>query len=124
MVDGTLAPDQRKHVRNTGRFPYEFGRNPARRQVLVGGSAVTADPFGMLKNLKFAGRVGTGFSEKLLRSLFDDLQKIRDEVALSLISRRPDATVGTRGNCRRNAALPLGKTVIGLPSQIHGMRPG
>ena len=24
------------------------------------------------KNLKFAGRVGTGFSEKLLRSLFDD----------------------------------------------------
>src|ERR1700674_4782711 len=31
------------------------------------------------KNLKFAGRVGTGFSEKLLRSLFDDLQKIRVE---------------------------------------------
>jgi bifunctional non-homologous end joining protein LigD len=31
------------------------------------------------KNLKFAGRVGTGFSEKLLRSLFADLQKIRVE---------------------------------------------
>src|SRR3984893_8086617 len=31
------------------------------------------------KNMKFAGRVGTGFSEKLLRSLFDDLQKIRVE---------------------------------------------
>ena len=31
------------------------------------------------KNLNFAGRVGTGFSEKLLRSLFDDLQKIRVE---------------------------------------------
>lgn len=31
------------------------------------------------KNLKFAGRVGTGFSEKLLRSLFDDLQTIRAE---------------------------------------------
>ena len=29
------------------------------------------------KNLKFAGRVGTGFSEKLLGSLFGDLQKIR-----------------------------------------------
>jgi bifunctional non-homologous end joining protein LigD len=28
------------------------------------------------KSFKFAGRVGTGFSEKLLRSLFDDLQKI------------------------------------------------
>ena len=31
------------------------------------------------KNLKFAGRVGTGFSEKLLRSLFDDLREIRVE---------------------------------------------
>ena len=31
------------------------------------------------KTFNFAGRVGTGFSEKLLRSLFDDLQKIRVE---------------------------------------------
>jgi bifunctional non-homologous end joining protein LigD len=31
------------------------------------------------KSFKFAGRVGTGFSDKLLRSLFDDLQKIRVE---------------------------------------------
>jgi bifunctional non-homologous end joining protein LigD len=31
------------------------------------------------KNFKFAGRVGTGFSDKLLISLFDDLQKIRVE---------------------------------------------
>jgi len=31
------------------------------------------------KNFKFAGRVGTGFSDKLLRSLFDGLQKIRVE---------------------------------------------
>jgi bifunctional non-homologous end joining protein LigD len=32
------------------------------------------------KSFKFAGRVGTGFSEKkLLRSLFDQLQKIRVE---------------------------------------------
>src|ERR1700719_2085500 len=31
------------------------------------------------KNLKFAGRVGTGFSDKLLRWLFDNLQKIRVE---------------------------------------------
>ena len=29
------------------------------------------------KNLKFAGRVGTGFSDKLLRSLFSDSEKIR-----------------------------------------------
>jgi bifunctional non-homologous end joining protein LigD len=31
------------------------------------------------KSFKFAGRVGTGFSKKLLRSLFDELQKIRVE---------------------------------------------
>jgi ATP-dependent DNA ligase len=31
------------------------------------------------KKRKFAGRVGTGFSDKLLRSLFSDLEKIRVE---------------------------------------------
>jgi hypothetical protein len=31
------------------------------------------------KNLKFAGRVGTGFSDQLLRSLCSDLEKIRIE---------------------------------------------
>jgi bifunctional non-homologous end joining protein LigD len=31
------------------------------------------------KRLKFAGRVGTGFSEKLLRTLFSELNKIRVE---------------------------------------------
>jgi bifunctional non-homologous end joining protein LigD len=31
------------------------------------------------KKLKFAGRVGTGFSEKLLRTLFSELEKIRVE---------------------------------------------
>jgi bifunctional non-homologous end joining protein LigD len=31
------------------------------------------------KKLKFGGRVGTGFSEKLLRTLFSDLNKIRAE---------------------------------------------
>jgi bifunctional non-homologous end joining protein LigD len=31
------------------------------------------------KNLKFAGRVGTGFSEKLLSTLFSELNKIRIE---------------------------------------------
>jgi bifunctional non-homologous end joining protein LigD len=29
------------------------------------------------KKLKFAGRVGTGFSEKLLRTLYSELNKIR-----------------------------------------------
>ena len=31
------------------------------------------------KNLKFSGRVGTGFSDQLLRSLYSDLEKIRIE---------------------------------------------
>ena len=31
------------------------------------------------KEFKFAGRVGTGFSDKLLRSLFTQLEKIRTE---------------------------------------------
>jgi bifunctional non-homologous end joining protein LigD len=31
------------------------------------------------KKLKFAGRVGTGFSDQLLRSLYSDLEKIRIE---------------------------------------------
>ena len=76
-------------------------------------------------NLKFAGRVGTGFSEKLLRSLFDDLQKIQLKDAFSPICRHLDATVRTkRLNRRRNEALPFGKTDDGLPSQIHGMDPG
>jgi bifunctional non-homologous end joining protein LigD len=34
------------------------------------------------KKLKFAGRVGTGFSEKLLRTLFSGLNKIRGEKCL------------------------------------------
>jgi len=34
------------------------------------------------KKLKFAGRVGTGFSEKILHSLFSELNKIRVEVHL------------------------------------------
>jgi bifunctional non-homologous end joining protein LigD len=48
------------------------------------------------KSFKFAGRVGTGFSERLLRSLFDDLQKIRVEVVPLIISRHPDATAGIK----------------------------
>src|ERR1700730_10131876 len=59
------------------------------QEFVIGGyveSAGSRKHFGALlvgfyegKNLKFAGRVGTGFSEKLLRSLFDDLEKIRVE---------------------------------------------
>ena len=48
------------------------------------------------KKLKFAGRVGTGLSEKLLRSLFSELSKIRVEKCPSLNSRRLVGVVGTK----------------------------
>ena len=77
------------------------------------------------KNLKFASRVGTGFSEKLLRLLFDDVQKIRVESCPFSNLPAPGRNRWDQGaNRRRNEALPLGKTVYGLPSQIHGMDPG
>jgi hypothetical protein len=41
--------------------------------------------------------VGTGFSEKLLRSLFDDLQKIRVETCPFSNLPAPGATDGTKG---------------------------
>jgi hypothetical protein len=50
------------------------------------------------KNLKFAGRAGTGFSEKLLRSLFDDLQKIRVESC-------PFSDLRAPGRSRRDQGL-------------------
>jgi bifunctional non-homologous end joining protein LigD len=61
------------------------------------------------KQFKFAGRVGTGFSDKLLRSLFTQLEKIRTESC-------PFSNVPAAGrnrwdqgvNRRRNEALPSG----------------
>jgi bifunctional non-homologous end joining protein LigD len=48
------------------------------------------------KQLKFAGRVGTGFSEKLLSTLYSELNKIRiDNVPFSTF-RLPVGIVGTK----------------------------
>lgn len=49
------------------------------------------------KRLKFAGRVGTGFSDKLLQSLFGELNKIQAEKCPFLTCRQPVAAVGTKG---------------------------
>ena len=49
-------------------------------------------PVGLL----FAGRVGTGFSEKLLRSIYDLLQKITRLRALLPICQRKDAADGAK----------------------------
>jgi bifunctional non-homologous end joining protein LigD len=49
------------------------------------------------KNLKFAGRVGTGFSEKILGSVFNALQKIRVQSCPFSNLPAPVATDGIRG---------------------------
>ena len=49
------------------------------------------------KNLKFAGRVGTGFSEKLQARCLMTCRRFELRVALSLISRHRGAAVGTKG---------------------------
>ena len=58
------------------------------------------------QRLKFSGRVGTGFSEKLLRSLYLELNKIRIEKCsffnLPAVGR---ASVGPRIDCRRDEAV-------------------
>jgi bifunctional non-homologous end joining protein LigD len=67
------------------------------------------------KKLKFAGRVGTGFSEKLLSTLYSELNKIR-------IDKCPFFNLPAAGWNRwdqgltacRNEALSLGKTGNGL----------
>ena len=48
------------------------------------------------KRLKFAGRVGTGYSDKLLLSLNSDLSKIPSMNVRSLIYRRSDGAGGTK----------------------------
>jgi hypothetical protein len=73
-----------------------------------------------LNPVRFAGRVGTGFSEKLLHSLFSELNKIRVEecpffnVPAAGRSRRDQGLTGCR-----NETLPLGQTINGLPDKIH-----
>jgi bifunctional non-homologous end joining protein LigD len=49
------------------------------------------------KKLKFAGRVGTGFSEKLLSTLFSELNKIRIERCPFITFRLLATTVGSKG---------------------------
>ena len=46
---------------------------------------------------QFSGRVGTGFSDKLLRDLFSELNKIRAEDCPFLTSRLLVGAAGTKG---------------------------
>ena len=77
------------------------------------------------KKLKFAGRVGTGFSDELLRSLFSELGKIRvEKCPLFKVPGIWSESLGPRVERRRNETLPLGQTSNGLPDKIHGMDAG
>ena len=68
------------------------------------------------KKLKFAGRVGTGFSEKLLSTLFSELNKIRVEKCPFYNLPAAGRNRWDQGLSRcRNEALPLGQAGDGLP---------
>jgi bifunctional non-homologous end joining protein LigD len=63
------------------------------------------------KNLKCAGRVGTGFSDQLLRSLYSDLEKIR-------IEQCPFSNVPAVGRSRWDQGLTLAEM-----RRCHGVKP-
>jgi bifunctional non-homologous end joining protein LigD len=63
------------------------------------------------KTLKFAGRVGTGFSEKLLRTLYSELNKIR-------IDKCPFYNLPTAGRNRWDQGLSAAEMV-----RRHWVRP-
>ena len=58
--------------------------------------------------LKFAGRVGTGFSEKLLKALSLALNNIAVKSCQFFQPARNRSRTGSRVNRRRNEALYLG----------------
>ena len=77
------------------------------------------------KKFKFAGRVGTGISEKLLQSLFSELNSIRvDKCPFFKPPGHWSESLGPRIDCCRNEALSLGQSDDGLPDKVHGMDTG
>ena len=77
------------------------------------------------KKFKFAGRVGTGFTDKLLRSLHLELEKIRiDACPFFKSPGSRTESVGPRINRRRDETLPMGQTVDGLvrSNSLNGRR--
>jgi bifunctional non-homologous end joining protein LigD len=73
-------------------------------------------PVGLL----FAGRVGTGFSEKLLRSIYDLPQKItRQGVPFCQFAREKTRQMGPRYHPCGHETLPLGRAGLGRTSQVY-----
>jgi ATP-dependent DNA ligase len=81
--------------------------------------------FTKARNLNFAGRVGTGFSEKLLKTLFSELNKIR-------VDKCPFFNLPATGRSRWDQGLAAAekrrchwvKTGDGVPDKIYGMDAG
>jgi hypothetical protein len=77
------------------------------------------------KKLKFAGRVGNGFSEKLLSSLFSELSTIGvDKCPFYNLPGYRSESLGPRVDCCRNERGSLGQAGAGLPDKIYGMDAG
>src|SRR6202043_1954506 len=70
------------------------------------------------KKLKFAGRVGTGFSEKLLSSLYSELNKIRVEKCPFYNLPAVGRNRWDQGLTAAEMKLPLGQAGVGLPDKI------
>jgi bifunctional non-homologous end joining protein LigD len=79
-----MPPFEEILCRGRFRHPGRYGSAPVFSSVCTRTPEGSRKYFGALlvgfyegKKLKFAGRVGTGFGERLLSSLFSDLNKIR-----------------------------------------------
>jgi hypothetical protein len=69
--------------------------------------------------------VGTGFSEKLLRSLFLELNKIRKKECPFFYIPAAGRSRWDQGlTAAEMKSLPLGQTSNGLSDKIHGVDPG
>jgi ATP-dependent DNA ligase len=74
--------------------------------------------------LKSAGRVGTGFSEKLLKALSVELNKIAVKACPFYNLPATGRGSGSRANRRRNEAVYLGEADACLPSEVYGADSG
>jgi bifunctional non-homologous end joining protein LigD len=68
------------------------------------------------KGILFAGRVGTGFSDKVLANLYAKFQKLR---APSCPPGEIQRTLGTGHYARGHETVPVGQTRTGCPGQIY-----
>ena len=77
------------------------------------------------KKLRFAGRVRTGFSDKLLRSLYSELEKTRiDKCPFFNLPAAGRIRLEPGVDRRRDETLPMGQIDDSLRGKVHGMDTG